>query len=138
MDLTYAPIPRETEHVATNVIGAAITIHRALGPGFIERIYDEAMCIELDARGISFERERTISVRYRDLPIPGQRVDLVVAECVIVELKALSRIEPIHEAKVMSYLRTMGLRLGLILNFHERTMKEGIKRVVVERPSQNL
>jgi GxxExxY protein len=131
MDVDHAAISPETEHVATNVIGAAITVHRVLGPGFLERIYQEAVCIELHARGIAFERERAIVVRYRDVPIPGQRIDLVVAECVVVELKAVVRIDPIHEAKLMSYLRSTGLRLGLILNFHERTLKQGIKRVIV-------
>jgi GxxExxY protein len=131
MDVDHAAIPPETEHVATNVIGAAITVHRVLGPGFLERIYQEAVCIELHARGIAFERERAIVVRYRDVPIPGQRIDLVVAECVVVELKAVVRIDPIHKAKLMSYLRSTGLRLGLILNFHERTLKQGIKRVIV-------
>ena len=129
--MQYEPIPREVETVATDVIGAAIEVHRALGPGFLERIYQEALCLELHARGISFERERAVVVRYRDVAISGQRVDLIVAGRVIVELKATTRIDPTQEAKVLSYLRTTGLRLGLVFNFNAGTLKEGIRRIVV-------
>ncbi len=131
MEKTFALIPVETEHVATAVIGAAIEVHRHLGPGFIEKIYQEAMCLELDARGFKFERERAIVVHYRGIPIPGQRIDLIVEGRVLVELKAAARIESAHEAKVISYLRSTGLRLGLLLNFNGRTVKEGLKRIVV-------
>jgi len=129
--MTALPLPPATEHVATAVIGTAIEVHRALGPGFLERIYQEALCIELNARGLRFERERAVVVHYRGVPIPGQRIDLVVDGCVLVELKASTRIDEIHESKVVSYLRTTGLRLGLLLNFNCRTMKEGLKRVIV-------
>ena len=89
------------------------------------------MCLELEARRIPFERERPVSVHYRDVPIPGQRIDLIVADCVLVELKAVARIDLVQESKVVSYLRTTNLRLGLILNFNCRTMREGIKRIVL-------
>jgi len=84
MEKTFAAIPAETEHIATAVIGAAIEVHRHLGPGFIEKIYQEALCLELDARGFKYERERAIVVHYRGVPIPGQRIDLIVAGCVLV------------------------------------------------------
>ena len=129
--MTFAPLPDFTEHIAGEVIGGGIAVHRALGPGFIEKIYQEALCIELHARGLTYERERAIVVRYRGMAIPGQRIDLIVAQCVLVELKAITRIDLAHEAKVISYLRTTGLRLGLLLNFNCRTLKEGIKRIVV-------
>lgn len=80
---------------------------------------------------ISFERERAIAVHYRGVPIPGRRIDLIVASCVVVELKAVARIDHGSEAKMTSYLRTTRLRLGLILNFNCLTMKEGVKRIVV-------
>ena len=128
---TFAPIPAETERVATTIIGAGIDVHRVLGPGFLERIYEEALCIELRARGLTFERQRAISVRYREFDIPGQRIDLIVCDCVLVELKAIARVDTAHDAKVISYLRTTGLRLGLLLNFNCRTLKEGVKRIVV-------
>jgi GxxExxY protein len=127
----FEPIPASVEAVAKLIIGAAIAVHRALGPGFLEKIYQEALCIELDARGIRFERERAVTVHYRGVAIPGQRLDLIVESCVVVELKASSKLEAAHDAKMISYLRTTGLRLGLLLNFHCPTLRDGIKRIVV-------
>jgi GxxExxY protein len=127
----FEPIPSETEVVASQTIGAGIEVHRALGPGFLETIYQHALCLELDARGIRFERERAIAVHYRGHAIPGQRIDLIVENVVLVELKATTRTDPVLEAKVISCLRTTSLRLGLVLNFNSRTLKEGIKRIVV-------
>jgi len=124
--MKYAPIPSETERVASDVIGAAIEVHRQLGPGFLEKIYQEALCLELSTRTISFEREKSIAVNYKGVLIPGQRVDLIVAGCVVVELKATSTLHFIHEAKVISYLKTTGLRIGLLLNFNEATLKQGL------------
>ena len=129
--MMFAPLPQETESVATQVMGAAIAVHRQLGPGFLEKIYAEALCLELDAKRIPFERERPVSVRYRGVAIPGQRIDLIVDTRVIVELKAVARIDLVHESKVVSYLRTTNLRLGLLLNFNCRTMREGIKRIIL-------
>lgn len=129
--LGFALIPIATERVVKEVIGAAIQVHRTLGPGFLERIYAEALCLELHARDLSFERERPIVVTYRGVDIPGQRVDLIVAGCVIVELKAISKFDPIHEAKVISYLKTTGIRVGLLLNFHAPTLRAGLKRLVL-------
>ena len=129
--MTFERIPPATEAVASDVIGAAIEVHRHLGPGILERIYQEALALELDSRQIAFERERAIVVNYKGLLIPGQRIDLIVADCIVVELKAAARIDALHEAKLLSYLRTTGLRLGLLLNFNCRTMKEGLKRIVV-------
>jgi GxxExxY protein len=128
--MKYAPIPIETERVATETIGAAIEVHRHLGPGFLEKIYQEALCLELSSRGIGFQREKAIAVAYKGIPIPGQRIDLVVAECVVVELKATVNLHVIHEAKLLSYLKTTGFRVGLLLNFHEPTLKQGLKRIV--------
>ena len=127
----FEPISPETEVVASHIIGAGIEVHRTLGPGFLEAIYQQALCLELDARGIRFERERAVAVHYRGHAIPGQRVDLIVENAVLVELKATTRTDPMLEAKVISYLRTTGLRLGIVLNFNCQTLKEGIKRIVV-------
>ena len=131
MTRVFAPIPVETERVATAILGAGIDVHKVLGPGFLERIYEEALCIELRARGLAFERQRPITVHYRGIDIPGQRIDLIVAGCVLVELKAITRIDNAHQAKVISYLRTTGIRLGLLLNFNCEMLKDGIKRIVV-------
>ena len=125
------PVPEETDLLARRVIGCAITVHRALGPGFLETIYRRAMCIELEAQGLPFECEKQIVVRYRGLQIRGQRIDLVAGGQVVVELKAVASIDAAHVAQVLSYLKTTGLRLGLLVNFHERLLKDGIRRVVL-------
>jgi GxxExxY protein len=129
--MPFDPIPPEVELVATDVIGAAIEVHKHLGPGFLERIYHDALCHELQLRRIEFERERAVVVNYKGTAIAGQRIDLIAGQRVVIELKAATRIDMAHEAKVISYLHTVGLRLGLLLNFNCRTMKEGLKRIVV-------
>jgi GxxExxY protein len=126
-----APIPESAEFLARRVIGCAISVHRALGPGFLEGIYRRAMCIELETQGLAYEAEKAITVLYRGWPIPGQRVDLVVGGDLIVELKAVASLEPAHVAKVISYLKTTGLRLGLLINFHALLLKNGIRRVAL-------
>jgi len=124
-------LPEETDELITRIIGCALAVHRALGPGFLESIYAAALAYELTAAGIPFERERPIVVSYKDLRIGGQRVDFIVANAVIVEVKAVSRPEPVFKAKVISYLRTTGLRAGLLINFNNQLLKEGIDRIVV-------
>jgi GxxExxY protein len=122
---------RRVERVASLTIGAAIEVHRVLGPGFLERIYQEALCVELQARGLPFERERPVTVSYRGMAIPGQRIDLIVDSSLIVELKAAARYDNVHAAQVLSYLRTTGLRLGLLLKFNGSTLRDGIRRIVL-------
>jgi GxxExxY protein len=124
-------LPPETEGVMEAVIGAAIQVHRELGPGFLERIYRDALGLELTARHIPFEREVKISVMYQGTPIPGQQVDLIVDKQVVVELKAVVKTDPLHKAKVISYLKTTKLRAGLLINFHSRLLKEGVERIVL-------
>ena len=121
----------DTELLIQRTIGCALEVHRRLGPGFLESIYLRAMCIELTAASIPFESERSIVVTYRDVPISGQRVDLIVGNAVVLELKAVSRLDPIFQAKLISYLRTTGLRAGLLINFNALLLKEGLKRIVV-------
>ena len=87
--------------------------------------------MELAAKGIAFERERAIWVEYRGTRIPGQRVDLIVANSVIVEVKSVARLDPIFQAKLISYLRTTGMRTGLLMNFNSMLLKEGLKRIVL-------
>jgi GxxExxY protein len=89
------------------------------------------MCIELTTHSIPFECERAITVSYRGVPIAGQRVDLIVANAVIVELKAVTRLDPVFQAKLISYLRTTGIRVGLLINFNVPLLREGIKRLIV-------
>ena len=125
-------IPAEVEWVGRRVIGCAIAVHRVLGPGYKESIYVEALCLELDTRGLGFEREKPITVIYKGREIPGQRLDLIVEGVVIVECKVTEAIVPVHTRQVASYLRTTRLRLGFIFNFNvDVLMPAGFKRVAV-------
>jgi len=127
----FVPSPAEAERLGKIIIGAAIEVHRHLGAGFLERVYEDAFCHELELRGIRFERQKEVTVPYKDILISGQRMDLLVGGQVIVELKAVDAIAPIHEAQLLSYLRATELRLGYIINFNVPRLKDGIKRMVI-------
>ena len=132
MTMTFEPIDAEDERIAHAVIGAAIEVHRILGPGFLESVYRKALRYELELRRFFAEDEQPLVVHFKDLRIDGQRVDLLVERRVIVELKCADQFAPIHEAIMISYLKTINLRLGLMLNFKSVLLKEGgIKRVVL-------
>lgn len=126
-----SPLSNADERTVSETIGCAIAIHRELGPGFKERIYHQAFCLELDSRGMSFETEKAILVKYRDWTIPGQRIDLIVEGTVLVEIKSVPKLRSLHRNQVISYLRTTGLRVGLLLNFNSSRLVDGLKRVVV-------
>jgi GxxExxY protein len=120
-----------TEQRIRTTIDCGITVHRALGPGFVESAYRNAFCLELATRRIPFEREASVVVKYRNEPIALHRIDLVVYGSVIVELKAVSSIGPVHVAQVLSYLKATGLRVGLLMNFGGATLRDGLRRVVL-------
>ena len=126
-----SPLTPEADRVMSDVIGCAIRVHRALGPGFLESIYQKAMHAEFAATGLSYESERPVRVKYRDIEIPGQRVDLIVERLIVVELKSVVRLDEIHRAQLISYLRTTGLRGGLLINFRVPVLHSGLKRVVL-------
>ena len=119
------------EALIHRIIGCCIKVHRELGPGLLERIYRRALCIELALAGVPFELERSFPVRYRDHFLCDQRVDLIVAGQVIVELKAIERLAPVHQAQIMSYLRMSGLRVGLLMNFNVAVLPDGLRRIVL-------
>ncbi|NOY40286.1 MAG: GxxExxY protein [Planctomycetes bacterium] len=127
----FAPIPEQDEALAKKVIGAAIEVHRELGPGFLESVYRKAMAYELSSQKIQVEEEKAIVVPYKDIQIAGQRLDLRVGGRIIVELKCVEEFAPIHQAQLISYLKATGLRLGLLINFKIQKVKDGIKRVVL-------
>lgn len=129
--MPHEPIPAEDERIAHAVIGAAIEVHRLLGPGFLEKIYERALVHELGLRGLAVRSQQEILVPFKDILIPGQQLDLLAGERVIVEVKTVSELAPIHEAQVPSYLKATGLRLGLLINFNVRVLKDGIKRLVL-------
>jgi GxxExxY protein len=126
-----SPLTREAEHAMTEAIGSAIAVHRVLGPGYLESIYRRAMCIELESRGLVYDVERPIRVSYRGIEIPGQRVDLIVEGLIVVELKSVTRLDDVHRAQLISYLKTTGLRGGLLINFRVPVLSRGLKRLVL-------
>ena len=121
------------EELTGAIYGAAIEIHRALGPGLLESAYEECLCRELELRGIRFQRQVALPVSYRGLQLDcGYRMDLVVDGKVVLEIKAVESLAPIHEAQLMTYLKLSAMRVGLLLmNFNVVLMKEGIKRIVL-------
>jgi len=126
-----SPLEPEADRLMTHTIGCAIAVHRALGPGFLESIYRKAMCVELEARGLPYEVERPVCVSYRGVDIPGQRIDLIVGGLIVVELKTVVRFDRVHVAQVISYLKTTGLRGGLLINFRVPLQVKGLKRIVL-------
>ena len=120
----------EENDLATEIIGAAIEVHRHLGPGLLESLYRDCMHYELSIRGMNVEREVTMPVRYKELQFAtAYRADLVVGQKVILELKAVDALLPVHAAQLLSYLRISGKRLGLLVNFNVAQLRNGIKRV---------
>jgi len=123
------PLSEQEEGIVSRAIGCGIEVHRNLGPGFSERIYERAFCLELDSRGLSFECQKKIDVKYKEWKIPGQRIDLIVANTVIVEIKSVPKLKLLHRRQLVSYLRTTGLKVGLLMNFNSVTLKSGLQRV---------
>jgi len=122
--------PEETNRVTEAVIGAAIEVHKALGPGFMESIYEEALCVELALRGVRFTRQAPVAVDYKGHRIGENRLDLLVEDSVVVELKAVDALAPVHTAQVISYLKVTGCRIGLLINFNVKRLTDGIRRIV--------
>ena len=119
--------------LSSKIINAAIEVHRALGPGLLESAYEECMCYEFRLRDFSFERQKPLPIIYKGNKLDcGYRLDIVVENAIILELKSCAKIEPIHKAQLLTYLKISGLKLGLLLNFNVPLMREGITRVVNE------
>ena len=113
------------------IIGAAIAVHKELGPGLLEAVYEECLCHELSLRGLGFERQKPIPVVYRGTKLDcGYRADIVVLGRVIVEIKAIASVAPIHEAVMLTYLRLSACTIGLLINFHSTVLKDGVRRFV--------
>jgi len=125
-----------TEHpeingITSRIIGAAIEVHRALGPGLLEPLYESALCIELEERGMSYARQLRLPAYYKGRLLGEYRIDLVVSDAVLVEVKCAERLHPVFEAQLLTYLRLTGKRVGLLVNFNSRLLKEGIKRLIL-------
>jgi len=124
-------IPAETEALATAVVNAAFAVHRSLGPGLLERAYQECLAIELSLAGFRLQREQSLPLTYRGQIVPNAyRLDFIVNDQLLVELKAIDAVQPIHRVQVTTYLRLLKLPLGLLINFNVPLIKEGISRVL--------
>ncbi len=118
--------------LATEIIGAAIEVHKTLGPGLLESAYQASLARELSLRNIRFEREKELPLEYKGIKLDcGYRLDFVVGGLVIVELKSVEKILPIHQAQVLTYLKLLDLKLGLILNFNVEYLRYGVKRIAL-------
>jgi GxxExxY protein len=115
------------------IVDAAVHVHKNLGPGLLESIYEEALCYELGKRNLAFERQKNLTVPYEDIILNTQlRLDLIVENQIVVELKSSEKIIPLYEAQLLTYLKITGLPLGLLLNFNSPLMKEGIRRIILK------
>jgi len=123
----------DINELSSSIIGAAIEVHKALGPGLLESAYEECLSHEFSFRNFSFERQKSLPLIYKGKKLDcSYRLDLVVGNAIILELKSCEKIDPIHKAQLLTYLKLSGLHLGLILNFNTTVMRDGIVRIVNE------
>jgi GxxExxY protein len=128
----HQPIPEAVERVATAIVDAAFTVHKTLGPGLLESVYEACLCHELRKRGLRFERQLELPIVYDGVHLDvGLRLDLLVEKSVVVELKAVEKHQPLFEAQLLTYLKLTSQRLGLLINFNVSLIKDGIKRVIL-------
>jgi GxxExxY protein len=123
----------QLDDLAATVVDASLAVHRALGPGFLESVYEEALAVELGSRGVPFERQVTAIVKYRGCRVGEGRIDMLIDRQLVVELKAVEALAQIHVAQVISYLKAFEHSLGLLINFNTTLLREGIRRVVLSR-----
>lgn len=125
-------VPARTEVVAAGIVDAAVTVHKALGPGLLESVYEVCLCRELAKRDIAFQRQVALPICYDGIRLEtGFRIDVLADNCVIIELKSVEVLTPLHEAQMLTYLKLSDQRLGFLLNFNVSLMKQGIKRIVL-------
>lgn len=124
-------VPPELNALTERVIGAAIEVHKALGPGLLESLYDEALAIEFAHVGLKFERGAPVEYRYRGVPIGHGKLDFLVERQLVVELKSVEMFTRAHTAQVLTYMRMTGCQLGLLINFNVPVLKEGLKRLII-------
>jgi GxxExxY protein len=121
----------EINAVTQRIIGCAIEVHRVLGPGLLEAMYEAAMCIEFDEAGVKYDRQTRLPAYYKGRLLGEYRVDLVVDDLVLVEVKSVERLNPVFEAQLLTYLRLTGKRIGLLINFNSRLLKDSVKRLIL-------
>jgi len=128
---TRSTLSADLEQLAEATIGICLAVHRELGPGMNENVYARACRLEFEAAGVSYEAEKAVPIRYRGRLITTQRIDILVADKLILEVKSVDRIHPVHVAQAVSYLRATGLRIALVVNFNVAVLRQGIRRVVL-------
>ena len=127
----FLPIPEQTEAVAKDVVDAAIKVHTALGPGLLESVYEACLIHELKSRGLNIDSQISLPVIYEGMKIEaGIRLDLLAEKRVIIEIKAVEELLPIHRAQLLTYLKLTGTRLGLLINFNTIHLRDGINRII--------
>jgi GxxExxY protein len=119
------------DRLARQVIGAAIEVHRTLGPGYLESVYEQALCIQLAEQAIPYRSQHTFSVLYHDQPVGTGYVDLMIDSALVVELKSVESLADVHQAQLLSYLKATRCRLGLLINFNVSVLKDGIRRLAL-------
>lgn len=130
--MAYTPIPDEVEKVATMIIDAAFSVHKNLGAGLLESVYETCFCYELEKRSVKFERQVILPIMYDSIQLDNAlRLDVLVNDQIICELKAVDEITPVHQAQLMTYLKLAHKRLGFLINFNVPLIKNGIKRIVL-------
>ena len=128
----FQAIPAETERIAKEVVDAAFAVHKNLGPGLLESVYEVCLCHELAQRGVPFQSQLSLPVVYDGVRLDaGLRLDLLAGDSVVVELKAVEKHNPLFEAQLLTYLKLTGHRLGLLINFNVPLIRDGIKRIVL-------
>ncbi len=130
----FRDTPPHVNEVARRVIEAAVEVHRHLGPGYVESVYESALAVELGLRGLPFVRQAAFSVDYKGHPVGEGRMDLLVDQALIVELKAVDRFTDVHVSQALSYLKATGHALALLINFNVPVLMRGVKRVALNRP----
>ena len=121
----------EINKITEKIIGCAIEVHRHPGPGLLESVYEEAMCVEFEIQGVHYQRQIVLPVDYKGRVIGEYRLDLLVEDAVVVEFKSVERHDPVFEAQLLTYRRVTGKKVGLLINFNSKLLKEGIKRFVL-------
>lgn len=129
--MPYEPIHQQTEEIAAKVVDAAFTVHRQLGPGLLEKVYESCFCYELEKNGLHFKRQVEFPIMYDGKQLEEKlRLDVIIENSIICELKVVEEVNPIYYAQVLSYLRLLDKRLGFLINFNVNKIKDGIKRII--------
>ena len=130
--MTFTPLSEKEDHIARKIVDAAYPVHKTLGPGLLEKVYEVCFCHELSKREVQYQRQVDIPIIYDGITFnEGLRLDVLVEELIICELKAVDEMNPVWEAQILSYLKLTGKRLGYLINFNVPLIKKGIKRIIL-------